>query len=144
MYVPNYRIYLVKDGSIKSKPHLTAPKDVARFIHEYLGGVPDREHFIVLMLDCSLRPIGVHTVSIGTLDEGLVHPREVFKAAILASAENIIVAHNHPSGDPTPSESDKQTTDTLVKSGEILGIKVLDHIIIGDDEYYSFKNNDLI
>jgi DNA repair protein RadC len=81
----------------------------------------------------------IHTVSIGILDSSLVHPREVFKDAILASSASIIVAHNHPSGDPTPSVEDKRVTQRLYEAGQILGIDLLDHIVIGDNKWVSLK-----
>jgi len=83
--------------------------------------------------------MGIHTVSIGTINTGIVQPREVFKAAILAGACAVILAHNHPSGDPEPSEEDRKTTDKLRKAGKLLAIEVLDHVIIGAKSYVSFS-----
>jgi len=85
------------------------------------------------------RVIAYHEVSRGTLDSTLVHPREVFKAAILANAAAIIVCHNHPSGAPSPSPDDVELTRRLVATGNLLGIDVLDHIVVGDGRYYSLK-----
>ena len=90
------------------------------------------ERFIVVFLDARHRVTGSQIVSIGSLNASIVHPREVFRVAILHGAAAIILGHNHPSGDPTPSSDDMELTRRLVKSGELLGIKVLDHIIIGD------------
>ena len=90
------------------------------------------EHFYVLMLDARNQPIGLNLVSKGTLTASLVHPREVFKAAILANAVGVIVAHNHPSGNPKPSSEDIETTEILVKAGKLLSIPVIDHLVIGD------------
>ena len=98
----------------------------------------DREHFVVLLLDIKNKVIGINTVSIGNLDSSIAHPREVFKPAILSNAGSILLAHNHPSGDPTPSREDIEITHRLVNAGNILGINVLDHIIIGDG-YRSLK-----
>jgi DNA repair protein RadC len=81
----------------------------------------------------------INTVSIGILDSSLVHPREVFKNAIVASAASIIVAHNHPSGDPTPSIEDKRVTQRLYEAGQLLGIDLLDHVVIGDNRWVSLK-----
>lgn len=92
----------------------------------------DRENFVVLLLDTKNKVIGINTVSIGTLNSSLVHPREVFKPAILASAAALILAHNHPSGDPKPSREDIEVTKRLIEAGGLLGIQVLDHIIVGD------------
>ena len=91
------------------------------------------------LLDSKNRVQRINTVSIGILDSSLVHPREVFKDAILASAASIIVAHNHPSGDPTPSIEDKRVTQRLYEAGQLLGIDLLDHIVIGDNKWVSLK-----
>jgi len=88
--------------------------------------------------------IGINTVSVGNLSSSIVHPREVFKPAIVAGAASIIVAHNHPSGDPTPSSNDIYVTTRLKEAGDILGIAVLDHVIIGDGCYVSLKARDLL
>jgi len=112
-------------------------------MRSYLEGA-DREHFAAILLDTKNGIIGIHTVSIGALNTSIVHPREVFKAAILANAAGIIVSHNHPSGNITPSEDDKAVTQRLRDAGTILGITVLDHIIIGEDGYFSFKAQGLI
>jgi DNA repair protein RadC len=93
----------------------------------------------MLCLSTKHRVIAYHEVSRGTLDSTLVHPREVFKAALLANAAAIIVNHNHPSGDPSPTIDDLEVTRRLVAAGEILGIVVLDHIVVGDGRYFSFK-----
>jgi DNA repair protein RadC len=90
------------------------------------------EVFVILCLSTKCRVLGCHEVSRGTLDATLVHPREVFKVALLANAAAIILAHNHPSGDPSPSVDDVDLTHRLVKAGEILGVQVVDHIVVGD------------
>lgn len=98
----------------------------------------DREHVVVLALDQGNAVVGFHVVSVGSLSSSIVHPREVFKAAILANAASIIVMHNHPSGRVDPSGEDREITGRLQKAGEILGIRVLDHLIFGDGRYFSF------
>ena len=103
-----------------------------------------RNRFLVLCLATKLHVIAYHEVGRGTLDTVLVHPREVFKAALLANAAAIVVAHNHPSGDPSPSPDDRDMTRRLVAAGGVLGIAVLDHIIVGDGGYYSFKESGLM
>ena len=89
-------------------------------------------------LNAKHRPIGLNTVSVGSLTASTAHPREVFKPALTGNAAAVIVAHNHPSGDPAPSAEDVQLTKRLRDAGELLGIRVLDHVILGDGKYYSF------
>lgn len=127
---------------IESKS-ITSPDEANHIIRTFLGNV-DREHFIILMLDTKNKVNAIHTVSIGSLNSSIVHPREVFKASILANANKIILAHNHPSGNPQPSREDKHITSRLIEGGKILGIEVVDHIIIGDEEFLSFKEQGLI
>lgn len=115
---------------------MDGPEAVAKVFAEHLKHA-DREHFVVMMLCVQNRLIGVHTVSVGTLSAALVSPREVFKAAILANAASIVVGHNHPSGDPTPSPEDLAVTKVLRDAGELLDIPVLDHVVIGDGGRYS-------
>jgi DNA repair protein RadC len=123
---------------VESDHVISSPDDVVDFLLPKLEDTK-REHFFALLLDTKNKVIKVHTVSVGTLDASLVHPREVFKEAIASSAASIIVAHNHPSGDPTPSTEDRQVTTRLVEAGRLLGIEVLDHIVLGDDHGVSFK-----
>lgn len=98
-----------------------------------------KEHFVTLLLDTKNQVIACETISIGSLNSSIVHPREVFKTAITKSAASIILAHNHPSGNTEPSNEDIEVTRRLIETGDIIGIKVLDHIIIGDGRYMSFK-----
>lgn len=99
----------------------------------------DREHIVVILLDTKNHVLGSEVVSVGSLDASIVHPREVFKPAIRRSASAIILAHNHPSGDPTPSEADFKCTSRLAEAGQVLGIAVLDHVIIGDGGFASLR-----
>jgi DNA repair protein RadC len=117
---------------------LTSPRDSAAALMSLLQEEPG-EVFAIICLSTKHRVIAYHEVSRGTLDSTLVHPREVFKAALLANAAAIIVCHNHPSGDPTPTIDDADVTRRLASTGEVIGISVLDHIIVGDGRYYSFK-----
>jgi DNA repair protein RadC len=103
-----------------------------------------KEHFKLILLNPRNKIIGISTISIGTLNASLVHPREVFKDAIMHSAASVVLAHNHPSGDPEPSEDDLKITKKLVESGKILGIEVLDHIVIGKNGFLSFKEKGLV
>ncbi|MCK6553903.1 DNA repair protein RadC [Candidatus Binatia bacterium] len=101
----------------------------------------DRERFITLILDNKHNLIGVEEVSVGTLTAALVHPREVFKALLLANAAAFVVAHNHPSGDPTPSKEDIEITRRLREVADLFGIRMLDHVVIGRDRYVSFVDD---
>lgn len=103
-----------------------------------------KEHFKLILLNSRNKKIGISTISIGTLTTSLVHPREVFKEALAHSAASVILAHNHPSGDPEPSEDDLKITRKLVESGKILGVEVIDHIIVGKNNFYSFREKGLI
>ena len=105
------------------------PDDVVALIGKRLRDEA-REHFVVILLNARHEAIAVETISIGSLNASIVHPREVFRPAVLASAASIIVAHNHPSGDPEPSEEDLSITRRLSEVGEILGIGLLDHVVI--------------
>lgn len=129
--------------SEEAKPVIHSPQDVANLLMPELRDVK-KEHFKSLLLNTKNQIIKVQTVSIGILDSSLVHPREVFKDAILASAASLIVAHNHPSGDPTPSAEDKRITQRLAECGQLLGIELLDHIIIGDNHWISLKQCGLL
>jgi DNA repair protein RadC len=145
-YLPVYRVQLVHETVIPAnRPQLGSSADAARLLRQFLRQV-DREHFVVLLVDRKNRLIGIHTVSVGSLTASVVHPREVFKAAILSNAAAILCGHNHPSGDPQPSGEDRSLTRRLVKAGEILGIEVLDHVIIGDGaaDYYSFADQGML
>lgn len=102
------------------------------------------EHFFVILLDTKNQIIGEVTVSIGDLNKTIVNPREVFKIAIKRSSNSIMLVHNHPSGDPRPSKDDIAITKRLIECGDLLGIKVLDHIIIGYNEFYSMKRENII
>ena len=104
----------------------------------------DREMLIVCCLDTKNEPNCINVVSIGTLNSSLVHPREVFKASILSNSNSIILAHNHPSGSVNPSSEDIKVTKRICEAGDILGIKLLDHIIISDDNYISIKEKGII
>lgn len=103
-----------------------------------------KEYFKTIILDTKNHIISIENISIGNLNASIVHPREVFNIAIKRSANSIILVHNHPSGDPTPSTEDINITHRLIDAGNIIGIKVLDHIIIGDNKYISFKQRNII
>lgn len=137
--IPVYRIQLVRDSSrAVSEKRISQPNVAADILRQYLAGA-DRENFVVLMLDTKNHVIGIHTVSTGTPNVCIVHPREVFKPAILSNACGIVAGHNHPSGDPAPSAEDRAIARNLAEAGKILGITLLDFLIITDtDRYFSF------
>ena len=146
--IPNFKIQLVRDGSnLYSTNTISCPEDAAEIAAKFFEDMSsDREIFAVMLLNTKNRVIGINVVSVGSLTASVVHPREVFKAACLANATNIILTHNHPSGDPAPSKEDISITSRLVQAGRLMDIPVLDHIIIGDNtgRSMSFKANDLI
>lgn len=118
-----------------------SPRDGADIIKTVLNTdeLPN-EHFIMLSLSTKNEVIGFHTIFVGSLNASIVHPREIFQQALLNNAASIIVAHNHPSGDPTPSPEDINVTGRLVEAGKILGIELLDHLILGHgDKFVSLK-----
>jgi DNA repair protein RadC len=144
VYIPEYSVRLVRDMTVKASSKVADdPKAAVEILRNYLGE-PDREHLVVMLVNSRNKVVGVNTASIGTVSASLVHPREVFKPAILASAAGIILAHNHPSGECDPSADDKESTRRMVRAGEIIGIAVIDHIIFSADSFYSFREHGLI
>lgn len=133
------RVHAVKKEEITI---IRSPQDC----YEYLEDLKflDKEFFVLLFLDTKNKVIGRETISIGTINNALVHPREVFKAAIRRGAVSIIGAHNHPSGDSTPSKEDIELTKRLVEAGELIGIDLLDHVIIGSQSNTSLKERGLM
>ena len=137
--LPIYRVALVRESSqLSMLNRINNPRNVYEIASSYLEGA-DREHFVVIMLDTKNQVIGINTVAIGILASCPIHPREVFKPAILANAAGIILLHNHPSGDAQPSQDDLLLTRRLKEAGEILGIQVVDHVILGYATYVSLK-----
>lgn len=120
------------------RPVIKSPIDVFHLVGEEMRYL-DREHFRVILLNTKNHVLGIENISVGSLNASLVHPRELFKKAILKSAAGVILVHNHPSGDPHPSEEDKQVSCRMGEAGEIIGIEVLDHIVIGDGRFASLK-----
>ncbi len=141
LYMPRFRVSLVRETR-RPWPELklTSSEDADRLLRTLFQDL-DREHFIVLGLDAKNCIIGMNTVSIGSLTLAIVHPREVYKPLILMNAAAYICAHNHPSGDSTPSPEDRKLTTCLKEAGELIGIKMLDHLVIGTDRHYSFADN---
>ncbi|HVP38311.1 MAG TPA: DNA repair protein RadC [Candidatus Saccharimonadales bacterium] len=119
-------------------PTVSGPEDVVRLVRPIRRA--RKEHFVALFLNARHQVVKQETISIGTLNASLVHPREVFQPAVGESAAAVILAHNHPSGDPSPSEEDVQLTGRLVQAGRIMGIEVLDHVIVCANSYLSLKS----
>jgi len=120
----------------------TSPQQVFELFRDLIHET--KEVFITLHLDGKNRIVCFDRVSVGSLNQSIVHPREVFKTALLSSAAALILVHNHPSGDPTPSPEDRAITKRLCEVGDLIGIRVLDHIIVGDGEYLSFTERGLL
>lgn len=148
-FISAYRISLVRDERISfSAQALYNPTHAQKCLQNMIRemGQPDREHFCVLMLNAKNITIGMNIVSIGGLSSAPVHPREVLKPAILANAAALILAHNHPSGDLTPSNADRDITQKIVHASKIIGITVHEHLIISmeNEAYFSFAEHGYI
>ncbi len=133
-YASVKRVSLVFVGSLAARPRIASTQDAKAFFKGYWTDYPasDQEKFVVAYLDTKHRVQCVVVVTVGTLDASLVHPREVFKPAFIEGSSSILLSHNHPSGDTTPSREDHAVTKRLTDAGVLLGITVLDHIIYGD------------
>ena len=142
--IPIYRVTLVREGKMPTyESRIRSSASAHSVIQDYLADT-DREHFVILMLDQKNQVIGINTVSVGSLTASVVHPREVYKPAILSNCAALILGHNHPSGDPQPSREDRAITTRLVEAGKLLGINVLDHVILGEGKYFSFADEGLL
>lgn len=122
---------------------IRSPQDVSELLMEELRYL-QKEHFVCLFLNTKNQVLGQETLSMGSLNASIVHPREVFRSAIKRSSAAIICVHNHPSGDPTPSPEDVDITLRLKEAGAIIGIEILDHVIIGDQKFVSLKEHGLM
>jgi len=137
-------VRLVEEQPWKSRSQLNTPTEVAKFLSEALSSY-DRELFCCLNMSTKTQVINMNIISMGTLNAALIHPREVFKSAILSNANSVILAHNHPSWNCTPSEEDRNITRRLEGCGRLLGIEILDHIITGEPGvYYSFREKGIL
>jgi DNA repair protein RadC len=125
------------------RPTITNPQDAAALVMEEMRLFRE-EHFRILLLDTRNGVTGMQEISVGSLNASIVHPREVFHAAITRKAAAVILLHNHPSGDPAPSKEDLALTARLKQAGELLGIPVLDHLVIGDNRFVSLKERGLM
>lgn len=126
--------------SKNSRLKISRAKDIFELFSEKLRQ-KEKEHFFIVLLDTKNKIIKAEEISVGILDASIIHPREIFKPAIKSSASRIILVHNHPSGDPRPSEEDLRVTKKLIEVGELLGIEVLDHVIIGETDFWSYIEN---
>lgn len=143
--LPRYRTILVRESedNFTRYPKFHNSRELFDCFWEELVAL-DREHFVLITLDSKNRTIGYHTISVGSLSTSVVHPREVWKSALLDSAAAVVFIHNHPSGDPAPSREDRDCTNRLVEASKILGIRVLDHIVFGENDYFSFADAGLL
>ena len=120
------------------KIKLRDPETAARIAQHYIGD-EDREVVFVICLNTKNEIIAIHRAHVGSINASVIHPREVFKCAVLNNAYSLLIFHNHPSGDPTPSREDIEVTKRFVECGKILGVELLDHIIVGDHKFVSLK-----
>ncbi|HEY8900584.1 MAG TPA: JAB domain-containing protein [Chthoniobacterales bacterium] len=127
---------------------LNEPQEAAKFWRDIVSPEPsfeaDKEHLVAVLVDTKLRPTGYHIISVGSLNEAIAHPREIMRAAVVASAYGLVLMHNHPSGDPAASEADHRVTRRVSEAADILQIRFLDHVIIGDSTHFSFREGGLL
>ncbi len=147
--VPAKRVNIVTIRMVREATMLynirrvSSPSDAVELGKKFIQD-SDREQLLLCCLDTKNQPVALNVVSIGSLNSSIVHPREVFKAAILSYAASVILFHNHPSGDTSPSSEDISITTRLKECGKLLGIELIDHIIIGDGRYCSFKEKGIL
>ena len=145
MTIQKVSTYLVREAVSSTLATMSTPEDVAELMEQVFDVAhADREVFAAFGLNTKNKVIGAWVVSVGSLNASIVHPRELFKPAVMLSAASIVVAHNHPSGDPEPSGADIQLTRRLVKAGDVLGIEVLDHVVVGDEGHVSLRDRGLM
>ena len=142
--LPRYKVSLVREGSCPSAHNtIRTPEDVAAIMGpEYENAVVETAQ--MLALDTKNKIIGVFIISTGSLNASIIHPRDVFQRAILSNAASVILVHNHPSGDPTPSLEDMELTRKLMEAGKVLDIAVLDHVVMGENRFVSMKEKGLL
>lgn len=137
-------IRLVKEAStLWEYRKIQNPTDAYNLLKNFLSDF-DKEKFLVVCLNTKNEPVNIHTVSIGCINKTMVKPMDVMKTAILSNCNKILIAHNHPSGDPSPSKDDISMTERIKNAGKILGIEIIDHIIIAGIKYYSFLEDQLL
>ena len=138
-----YRLALVKEKSTPYKA-IGRPDDIYAILKSLGLDTAAEEYFYVLCTDCKGQITGIHEVSHGDLSSSVANAREIYKRALLNNSAAVVLCHNHPSGDTYPSDEDRRVTHRLVDAGDLLGIKVLDHIIVGMNGYFSFKQEGLM
>jgi DNA repair protein RadC len=137
--IPAYRLQLVRTGTVLAEQReCSCARDAADLVREFLGD-PDREHVVAVYLDVQNKFVGVHLVAVGAIDFVVFNPAEVYKAALLCNASTVVLAHNHPSGEPAPSQPDRWITERVARAGSLLGIPLVDHIVIGQPGYVSLR-----
>lgn len=141
--IVSLRMVREKTSLLYPNRFIRSPKDAVDLFRKFIGDY-DRESFCILCLNTKNEPTALHQVSCGTLNASLVHPRETYKLAILANAASIIGCHNHPSGDPTPSPEDIEITERIRDAGTLMGIELLDHIVLGEGNFISLKEQGLM
>lgn len=140
-----YRCCLVREAEVPYETRVHTAKDVEQILLKEGFADAAEEFFSIVCLDCKGNVLGYHEISHGSVNSAFVHPREVFKRALLNNAANIILAHSHPSGNAEPSTTDVQMTERLCEAGELLGVKVIDHLIVGfGGTVFSMKENNLM
>lgn len=141
-YIPIVKLKMVKEKGLPyGEKKLDGPEKVVELASLLLDGA-DREYLLVISVNAKTQPLALEIVSIGSVDTAFAVPRETFKHAVLSNAAGIFLVHNHPSGDCKPSKEDMQITKRMKKAGEILGIPVIDHVVIGEGEFYSLKERE--
>jgi DNA repair protein RadC len=136
----NLKVVKETSGRYDVRKKIQSPNDIFNIAQNVIrSNEYAEENLWLITLDTKNNITGIFTVSTGSLNSSIVHPREIFKRAVLQNAASIIICHNHPSGDPTPSQEDINTTKRIYDAGKILGIELLDHVIIGDNKYTSLK-----
>ena len=131
---------LVRERAVSYDVAIQSPADLIAMVSDLIGS-SDREQFIAICVDTKNKPTNISYISTGSLNSSIAHPREMLKTAILSNAAQIFLAHNHPSGNPTPSRDDDTTTERMIKCCELMGIELVDHVIVTDnlDEYFSYR-----
>lgn len=138
----NQKLNVFEKPTLEKNIFFASSKEVSDYMNSYSKA--DREMFVLIFLNAKNIVIEEEVHAVGDVDSAAVYPRQVFRSALMNNAVSIICAHNHPTGDPDPSMGDREITKQLVEGGKLLGIKILDHIIVGDGKYYSFADKGLI